>query len=158
MEIFEKIKKASLDKLKEIEEQGIQQGNLEMLDKLVDVYKDIEEVENMRYNEYGYSGRGPSGGAYGEYREYGEGYGRRGRDRKYRGDSYMERMQGEYGRYEEGRRNYNEGNYGAKDDTLKSLKYMLEATVDFFRMLKQDANSPEEMELVREYTRQISEM
>ena len=52
----------------------------------------------------------------------------------------------------------NRGNYGAKDDTMKSLEYMLESVVDFVEMLKKDTNSQEEMDLIRKYTREISEM
>lgn len=109
----------------------------------------------MRYRPYGNYGH------YEEYNEYGRydnEYGRRGVDAKYRGHQYMDRMYNDYGRYEEGRREYNRGDYNAKEDTLKSLEYMLESMVDFVKMLKSEANSQEEMELIREYTKKISEM
>ena len=61
-----------------------------------------------------------------------------------------------YGNY--GRDNYGRGNYGAKDGTMKSLEYMLQSVTEFLEMLKQDANSQEEMQLIQEYTRHISEM
>ena len=99
-----------------------------------------------------------AGGNYGNYGNYGENYGRRGYDRKYRGHEELDNMYGEYGRYQEGREQYNRGNYGAKDDTLRSLEYMLKSMVQFTNMLKQDATSQEEMELIKQYTRQISEM
>ena len=41
---------------------------------------------------------------------------------------------------------------------MKSLEYMLESMVDFVEMLKQDANSQEEVQLIKEYTRRIAEM
>ena len=41
---------------------------------------------------------------------------------------------------------------------MKSLKYMLESMVDFVRMLKDDVDSQEELDLIRKYTRKISEM
>lgn len=50
------------------------------------------------------------------------------------------------------------GNYSAKHDTMKSLEYMLESVVDFIEMLKKDANSQEEVQMIKEYTKQISEM
>ena len=41
---------------------------------------------------------------------------------------------------------------------MKSLDYMLQSVAQFIEMLKQDASSQEEMELIQKYTRQISEM
>ena len=35
---------------------------------------------------------------------------------------------------------------------------MLESTVDFMEMLKKDASSKEEMELIKEYSKKISDM
>ena len=150
-------------------EQGISTDNLDIIYKLVDIHKDIcnekywkvKESEIMRYdnygryNEYGYN----VGGNYNNYNAYGrDEYGRRGVDSKYRGHDHIDRMYNEYGRYEEGRNEYNRGNYNAKGDTLTSLKYMLESMEDFVKMLKSEANSQEEMQLIREYTKKISEM
>lgn len=116
----------------------------------------------MRYREYG---------NYGNYgrEDYGrenygrESYGRRQRDSRgrYKGDEgeeMMNEMYHGYRRYSEGKEQYGRGNYNAKEDTMKSLEYMLQSMVDFVEMLKQDANSQEEMELIRQYTKQISEM
>ena len=50
------------------------------------------------------------------------------------------------------------GNYSAKDDTMKSLEYMMQSVVQFIEMLEKDANSQEEIEIIKDYTRQISEM
>ena len=117
------------------------------------------------YGRYGYEG-------YNEYNDYGrrgygrdeygrDEYGRRSRDSRgrYRGDEQLNAMYNEYGRYEEGKEQYNRGgNYNAKEDSIKSLEYMLESMVDFVKMLKQDAKSQEEVNLIKEYTRKISEM
>lgn len=137
--------------IEEVLDNGINAGNLQNLGELVDIYKDIKEVECMRYKPYG---------NYGEYNEYGrDSYGRRGYDSKYRGQTYMDRMYNEYGRYEAGREEYNRGgSYGAKEDSLKSLEYMLESAVDFFKMLKSEAKSQEEMQMIHEYTHKIAEM
>ena len=67
-------------------------------------------------------------------------------------------IQEKYQNYSEGREEYNRGNYSAKSDTLKSLEYMMQSVVDFIEMLKQDANSQEEIHMIQKYTRQISEM
>lgn len=159
--------KEDIKALKEkISKEGIQTGNnMEYLYKLVDIEKDLCEIEkegeSMKYSEYGrYGNEGYGYEGYGRD-EYGrEDYGRRSRDSRgrYRGHDHLDRMYSEYGRYEEGREQYNRGNYNAKEDSMKSLKYMLESVVDFVKMLKQDATSQEEVNLIKEYTRKISDM
>lgn len=153
----EKVMKATKEKIEEILKEGITSSNLNLLYQLVDIQKDIEEIksersENMnygRYSEYGARMR-DSRGRY-MARGYGENYGAR-----YKGHDYIDEMYGNYGRYEEGRGSYNRGNYGAKGETLDSLECMLEAAADFMKMLKEEATSPEEMELVHKYIQKIS--
>lgn len=155
----EKLEKKTKESIEKILDEGITNNNLEHLYKLVDIYKDAKEVENMNYGNYGnYNGRGPGHGSYGEYNGYGNygeygNYGRRGYDRKYRGDEYLERMSGEYGRYEEGKMRY-----GHNEDTKKSLEYMLRSMEDFARMLKEDAQSQEEVEMIRQTAQRIAQM
>lgn len=156
-EVIEKTENA----IKKIVNEGLTTNNLDTLYKLSKIKHMAKEDENMNYGNYGnyhneYNGRRAGYDTYG--RMYSEGYGRRGYDTKYRGDDKLDRMYGEYGRYEEGREQYNRGNYGAKDDTMKSLEYMLESMVDFVKMLKEDANSQEEVELIRKYTQKIAQM
>ena len=168
IEIIPTIKKEIEKILKEINEQGIQQSNIDDLGKIIDIHKDIcnEEYwkikeENYMYGEYGdsYGTRGVKGtGRYSRYRDGGS-YGRRSRDSRgrYRGEDMLDDMYEGYGRYSEGRDEYNRGNYGAKEDTMKSLEYMLESVACFVDMLKDEA-SPEEMQIIKQYTRKISEM
>lgn len=141
--------------IKKILDDGIQTTNLEYLDKLVDIYKDAEEVKNMRYGNY--EGRGPEHGFYGEYnrgyREYNDGYGRRGVDSKYRGYSHLDRMYEDYGRYEADRERY-----GANEDTKKSLEYMLRSMEDFAHMLKQEASSQEEVQMIKQTAQRIAQL
>ena len=164
-EVKEKLNEKLEEKICQIVEEDISPNNIEMLDMLIDIHKDManeeywkKKGENMRYNEYG---RGYSEG-YGRrgYNERGSSYGRRERDSRgrYKGHDYIDEMYSEYGNYEEGRQEYNRGNYSAANDTLKSLEYMLESAVGFFEMLKSEANSPDEMNLVREYTQRIAQM
>ena len=135
-----------------LEEEGIQRTNIEVYGNLVDIYKDLEnikywerKVDFMNYGRPGYD-------SYGRY----DGYGRRGYDMKYRGYGHLDRMSDNYGRYEESRESYNNyGNYGAKEDGLKSYKFMLESAVDFFKMLKEEAGSPEEHQMLNEYAQII---
>ena len=161
------------DKVKELVEKGInktiedgiQTSNLDTLGKLVDIYKDIANVEHWKKeeeNDMMYDRR---------YREYGrepyirEPYGRRGRDsrgryteRNYRGEEMIDDMHETFRNYSEGKNEMNMGNYGAKDDTMKSLEYMMQSVVQFIEMLERDANSQEEVEMIKDYTRKISEM
>lgn len=120
--------------------------DIDYLYKVVDIYKDLKEVENM--NNYG---------NYNGYGNYGEEYGRRGVDSRYRGESYMDGMRDSYRNYEEARNEYNRGNYGAKEDGLKELEYMMHAAMKFIKMVKEEATSPEEQEIVRKHIMKISE-
>ena len=168
-DLFQKLREQVEEKINTIAEEGIHGDNLEALGELVDIHKDLcneeywkkkQEVMDMNYNRgYGEYGN------YGEYGEYGRRrrdsrgrYMRRGVDRKYQGHEMLEQMQDEYQGYSEGREQYNRGNYGAKGETMKSLDYMLQSVTEFIEMLKQDAGSQEEMELIQKYTKQISEM
>ena len=154
------------EKIKIILDEGIHSENLETLGELIDIHKDLcnekywkkkEEVIDMNYNR-GY-------GEYGNYGEYGRRrrdsrgrYMRRGVDSRYQGHEMIDEMHDGYQEYSEGREAYNRGNYGAKNDAMKSLDYMLQSVTQFIEMLKQDASSQEEMELIKKYTREISEM
>lgn len=166
---IEKLKEEVDKNIKEISNIGIETNNIDFLSKVIDIKKDIVEIEkeeNMRYRTMGNYGN------YNEYGEYSDGsYGRRGvkgtgRGRyrggrgsgRYRGQEMLDEMQYSYGEYSENREQYNDGNYGAKGDTMKSLEYMLESVVEFMEMLKQDATSQEEVELIKHYSKKISQM
>lgn len=154
--IKERITKETEQKITEVLDQGLHEGNVDLLYTLVDIHKDIanenyweEKEDAMRYRNY----------SEGSYREH-DMYGRRQRDSRgrYKGHEMMDDMYRGYEEYSEGKERYKRGSYGAKEDTMKSLEYMLESMVDFVEMLKQDANSQEEMELIKEYTRRIADM
>ena len=174
-EMVEKVNEQVVEKISAITKEGIKQANVDYLGKLIDIHKDLaneeywkeklkEEESEMRYGNYGRRnyeegsyGRGRSRDSRGRYREggsYSE-YGRRG---NYRGHEMMEEMREHYGNYMEGQEQYSRGNYGAKEDTMKSLEYMMESVVDFIEMLQQDASSQEEVNLIKHYTKKISEM
>lgn len=144
----EKILNSVKEYLEQVGNDGISSTDIDYLFKVVDIYKDMKEVECMNYGNYG---------NYGRYDGYGE-YGRRGYDTKYRGEEYMDGMRGSYRNYESARNEYNNGNYGAKEDGLKELDYMMHAAMKFIKMIKQEATSPEEQEIVRRHIMKISEM
>lgn len=157
--IHENLKHASVEKIKQLmEESGndINGNNLQAIGDLVDIYKDIANVEYWcakedsemydRYGRYGYDRRD---------RYDRDSYGRRERDSRgrYRGYEPMEDMEEHYGRYMESR-----SRYGASEDTRKSLEYMLRSMEDFARMLKEDASSEEEVMMIRETAQRIANM
>ena len=171
-----KVKNETEKVIKNILEQGIKPDNIDYLYKLIDVHKDVANEEHwdgeekeetgMRYSEGREGGYGDySEDSYGRRRRdsrgrYMEGgnYGRRGVDAKYRGHDLIEDVYQNYGNYSEGREEYGRGNYGAKEDTMKSLEYMLQSVVEFITMLKDEAASQEEFEMIKKYTKKISEM
>ena len=169
--VTSKIKEQIEKMMTTLSSREIKSTDIDLLMKLVDIHKDIEneeywlkkEEKDMRYRAYGNEQMGNYGNS------YNEGYGRRqrdsrgrymarGYDSKYRGDEMIGEMQEHYGIYSESSEQYGRGNYGAKEDTIKSLDYMLQSLVDFVEMLKQDATSQEEINLIKKYTKQISEM
>lgn len=146
--MHEKLEKKTEESINKILEEGLNTNNLDHLYKLAKINKLAKEEENM--NNYGnYGGRRAgydsygrdSYGEYGNYGEYGRGsYGRRGYDMKYRGDDSLDRMAGEYGRYQESRNRYGAGS----EESDKSFHYMVKALEDFIMVLKEEAESPQQ--------------
>ena len=176
-ELKEKIE----EKIKSMTENGIDDCNIDMLGKMVDIHKDIEQeeyhCEKIKLKKEANDMR------YGEYDEYNEGYGRRRRDSRGRymeGDYnerggrgrgrgnyghympypevYMDRMMDGMEGYMEGREQYNRGNYGAKGQTIESLEKMLEGTHAFVGDILQDPEQKEAHEVVRHYIKEFQEL
>lgn len=135
-------------------DEGIQPGNVEYLYKLVDIHKDFKnekywknKEEIMRYgnyenyNEGNYGRRGVPGTGRGRYRGYGENY----------GEEALNEMHESYNDYMEN------SSYGGPE-TMKALKYMLKSAEDFFKHIQEEAQSPEEIEMVKETAKKISMM
>lgn len=172
--ILESTKEKSEKLIEELTKDGIKTDNIGLLEKVIDIHKDIaneeywqckkEEIKmryrnsyNDGYNEYGedYGRRGVPGTG----RRYGNdmSYGRRGvpgtgRGR-YRGEEMIDEMAYHYGNYSDGKEMY-----GADGDTLESFKYMLKAFKDYYKHLKQEASSQEEVQLLEKTAREISEL
>lgn len=141
------IKKMS-ESINKILEEGLNTQNIDLLYKLVDIYKDTKEVENMNYGEYGrrpgYDSYGRGG--YGNYGEYGrESYGRQGRDSRYRGDEYIDRMHNEYGRYMESR-----NRYGAGEESDKAFHFMTKALGEYIEFLYEEAETPQQKQQLQQ--------
>lgn len=169
----DKIKEQTKKLIEMVLEQGINTENVDFLGKIIDIKKDIVEIEkeeNDMYGNYGNYGRG----SYGEYSEggsygrrgvpgtgrgrYNEGgsYGRRGvkgtgRGR-YRGEEMMDEMMYHYGNYSES------GQYGAEGETMEALSNLMESAYEYFKDLKQNANSQDEIKMMEHYFKKMGEM
>lgn len=154
-----------MDKVKEQIEKLIEKicteevnvNNVDLLYKLVDIHKDIENEKYWKekimryresYNEDSYGRRGVPGSGRGRYRE--GGYGRRG---NYRGEDIMDDMYQAYQEYSEGKEMY-----GADNKTMESFEYMLKAFKDYYKHLKKEASSQEEVQMLEQTAREISNM
>ena len=139
---------------------------LDVLYKLVDIDKDLEnidywnvkkEVMKMRYNNYGdYSEGGYSEGRYGRRGVPGTGRGRyRGHDE---GEDMIEDMKYSYSAYSESRNAYGRGNYGAEQDSMEALEETMRLFTEFAQKMVQEVESPEAKQIIRKHLRKISQM
>lgn len=132
------------ESIKNLLEQGLTTSNVDNLLKLSKIKHMAKEDKNMNY-----SGRRPGYDTYGNYGNYGEygrdNYGARGRDMRYRGDDAIDRMSGEYGRYQESR-----SRYGAGEETDRSYHYMVKALEDFIKVLYEEADTEPQRQMLRE--------
>jgi hypothetical protein len=168
----EKVCKQVEEKIEYIINQGIKPENIDNLYKLVDIHKDLANEEywevkkediHMRYKNYGNYNEGSMGNygrrmrdSRGRFME--GGYSARGYDSKYRGKEVLGDMMDAYEEYSESSEQFGRGNYSAKHDSMENLGTMLDSVVDFIAMLKKDANSQEELDLIKRYSKTISDM
>ena len=139
----EKVIKKTEEHINKIIDEGLTTANLDNLYKLSKIKHMAKEDKEMNYGNYG--GRRAGYDTYGNYYgEYGR-YGTRGRDMRYRGEDEMDRMMGEYGRYQESR-----SRYGASEETDKSFHYMVKALEDFVRVLHEEADTPQQKQMLNE--------
>lgn len=183
MEMHKKVKEETEQLICEIIEEGIKSDNVDLLYKAIDIHKDIaneeywivkeENIDMMyrgrgSYNEGGSYGRG-SYNAGGSGGSYGEGsYGRRGvkgtgRGRyrggqgsgRYRGEEpeeMMEEMMYHYGNYSES------GQYGAEGEAMEALSNLMESAYEYFKQLKENAGSQDEIKMMEHYFKKMGEM
>lgn len=171
-DVMKCIKELVETELKGALEEGIQHENIDDIGKLVDIHKDIENEEYWKKKEEVYHMRYYDENRYGEDR-YGEepygmdrSYGRRGRPMnaprdsrgRYRGpEEKMHEMMEHYGNYSAASEAANRGNYGAEEDGMKSLDYMLKCVCVFMDMLEEEAGSPEEAQMIKKYRKKMAE-
>lgn len=108
------------------------------------------------YSEGGYGYNAGQGGSYGRRGVPGTGRGRsRGR---YRGpEDKMEEMREHFENYSAASQEASRGNYGAEEDSMRSLDCMLKCICMFIDMLEEEVGSQEEAQLIKKYKRKMSE-
>lgn len=153
MTTTESIKSEIEKTLGDISNEGISRDNVDYLEKLLCSHNKLEqedywEVKKMYYRDsrrYDYDRDDMS---------YGRGRRRDSRGR-YKGHDMIDEMSDYYGKYMETR---DGRSYGGREDSIKSLDYMMASVYDFVCMLEEDVKSDEEMDIIRKYARKISEL
>lgn len=173
---MKELKEKIQEKIKAITEEGLDNIDIDLLGKMVDIHKDIDEEQyhcekiklkkeanDMRYGNYGEYGeygrrRRDSRGRYmeGNYNEggYSRGRGNYGHYMPYP-EMYMDRMMDGMEGYMEGREQYNRGNYNGKDQSVESLEKMLEGTQAFLGDILKDPEQKETHEVIKHYIREF---
>ena len=180
MEELRALKELVVKELKEVGNKGLTSSNLESTYKLIDILKDLVEVESEgqemhqngqygrapMYNQNGYGARGYNEGGYNE-RSYNEGYNNgsymgdysaRGNGRSYNG--YDNRMKDRINRvidgaemYEYGRDRYQHG--GSHEAMEEGLEKMMYAICMLVETAMDAAQSPKEKEIVRKHIQKL---
>ena len=163
----DKIKEMVVKELEQFSDTTDLHGDeLDVLYKLIDIDKDLEnidywnakkEVMKMRYNNYGdYSEGGYSEGRYGRRGVPGTGRGRyRGHDE---GEDMIEDMKYSYSAYSESRNAYGRGNYGAEQESMEALEDTMRLFTEFAQKMIQEVDSPEAKQIIKKHLRKISQM
>ena len=144
----EKLEKKTEESIEKILNDSWNTNNVDIVYKLKKINHMAKEDKKM-YGEYGnYNGRRPGYDTYGrdEYGRSGYGnYGARGRDMRYRGNDYLDRISGEYNRYEESRERY-----GAGKESDESFHFMADSLKDFARYLFERAETPQQKQMLKD--------
>lgn len=163
----DKIKAMVVKELEQFSDTADLHGDeLDVLYKLVDIDKDLENIDywkikkediKMRYNNYGeYSDGGYSEGRYGRRGVPGTGRGRyRGHDD---GEDMLEDMKESYSAYSESRNAYSRGNYGAEQESMEALEDTMRLFTEFTQKMIQEVDSPEAKQIIKKHLRKISQM
>ena len=152
----DKIIEKAEESIEKILKEGLTTTNLDHLYKLSKI-KHIAKEDKGMHGDYGNYNGNYGRNEYGreQYGDY-NGYGARRRDSRgrYMGHDHLDRMYDDYGRYMESR-----NRYGANsEDTKRSLEYMLKSMEDFARMLKEEAQSQEEVQMIKQTAQRIAQM
>ena len=116
----------------------------------------------MRYGNYEARRRDGRGRYMGEYGRRGVAGTGRERYREYgnysEGEDMLEDMKESYGAYNESMNAYSRGNYGAAEDGMKALEDTMELFTEFTEKMIDQAESPEEKQIVKKYLKKVGQM
>lgn len=170
---MEKILDSIQKEMKQIEDQGINAGNIDILYKLVDIEKDIYEIKEkkeeggkshmmrggyMDRDSYGARMR-DRGGRYMDRRDnYDDGYGRGGNYRGYDDRIYqhLDRIMEGADDYQYGRDRYRDS--GSQDRMEEGLEKLMYALCVFIESMCDFAETPEEKEIIRRHVQKIKNL
>lgn len=179
---MDKLKELVKKELTEIQDTGINTSNIELIDKLVDIYKDLGEIKQMEkggdqempeysryrdgggyresyregYNDGGYREGGYRDGGYGEYGRRGVPGSGRGRYNNTRMRDQMERMMDGMDQYEYGKERYMHG--GDENRVMEGLEKLMYAMCMFVESAMDFADTPQEKEIIRKHIKKISDI
>lgn len=161
--------------IKEIGEQGINANNLDLLDKLVDIEKDIYEIKEKegglssmeygRYMDYGYNmprnrmyedeygarGNYRENGSYNDGNYYVRGYYRHGSDERM--NQHLDRIMEGADAYQYGRERYRGG--GNQERMKEGLEKLMYALCVFVESVTDFAETSEEKEIIRKHIQKM---
>lgn len=115
---------------------GVSSNNLDYLYKLIDVYKDVENIEYWNAKE--------------EHMRYKD-YQRLPEDR-------IDEIFTNYRAYSENKEHSERSISSVNKDSMMCLENMLVSVVDFVKMLKNEASTQEELDLIHKYIRKLNEI
>lgn len=115
---------------------GVSSNNLDYLYKLIDVYKDVENIEYWNAKE--------------EHMRY--------KDYQRRPEDSIDTMFMNYRAYSENKEMNDRSVSSINKDSMMCLENMLISVVDFIKMLKNEASSQEEIDLIHKYIRKLNDM
>lgn len=151
--------------LVEIENKGVNASNLELIDKLAGIYKDLTTIKAMEeydqggedmyeYSRYRDGYRGRNDGYYEEYGRRGVPGSGRGRYNTSRMRDHMERMMDGMEQYEYGKERYMDS--GDETRVTEGLEKLMYAMCMFVESAMDFAETPQEKEIIRKHIKKIS--
>lgn len=136
--------------LENIGEKGITSSNLDTAYKLIDIFKDIKEAEYYKKM---------TGDTYDAKRSYMDTHDDWHRERyplDDRNERYMERMREGVYTYNEGKRDYRNGD--SKSKMIEGVEMTMNAIVNFVEFMNDFAESSQEKEIVRKYIEKLKKI
>lgn len=163
---MDKLQEMIKKELTEIESKGINASNLELVDKLAGIYKDLTTIKAMEeqgggeemyeYSRYrdGYRGYYDGGYRDGDYGRRGVPGSGRGRYSTNRMRDHMERMMDGMDQYEYGKERYMHS--GDDNRVMEGLEKLMYAMCMFVESAMDFADTPQEKEVIRKHIKKIS--